>query len=141
MHFQRADCAGVHLPSLQGGSDDLYSIIIGRGDRSDSDAESDLLDSGMHATALRVPNHMHSVHTAESIHLLLGGAVGRRQAAGPPVLVDGRAVDHNGVFCSGIALGQDAIQHLVFHGLQEVHLQKMLSVTRWFHMQFASAAM
>jgi hypothetical protein len=58
-----------------------------------------------------------------SFYLLLGWPIGRRQAAGPPVLIDGRAVDHNGVLCSGIALGEDAIQHLVFHSLQDVHLQ------------------
>jgi hypothetical protein len=63
-------------------------------------------------------------------HLLLGGAVGRRQAAGPPVLVDGRAMNHNGILYCGVPLGQDAIQHLVLHSLQKVHLHDMSEVSQ-----------
>ena len=64
------------------------------------------------------------------VHLLLGGPIGRRQAAGSPVLVDGRAMDHNGVLCCGIALGQDAVQHLVLYKFQEVHLPDTSKLSR-----------
>ena len=128
VHLQRADRAGVDLPRLQGGADDLWDMI-GRSGGSHSDAGSDLHDEACGCMHTRKPIKC-SDTPAGSVHLLLGGPIWRCQAAGPPVLVDGRAVDHNGVLRSGIALGQDAVQHLVLYRFQEVHLPDTLKLSR-----------
>lgn len=54
--------------------------------------------------------------------LLLGRAIGRCEAAAAAVLVDGGAADHDRVLCRGVAVQEEAVQHIVLHRLKEMHL-------------------
>jgi hypothetical protein len=89
---------------------------------------------------LFLANNLLQCNDCRPLYLLLGGAIGRGQAAGPPILVDGCAVDDHSVLCCGIALGQHAVQDLFLHSLQQVHLQGNIGLNDQASYTFVFAA-